>query len=240
MDHNQNTHSSHASDQESSYSSEKQMVVGVSVILALALIGILGYIYVKSNIASQANTNTNTLHASTNQLNQIQAPSTVAQVATTISTTAPTAAENIGPSKTLQNNCAKNGPAQKWEYLDSYTVQAGDTLQNIAATQLHDASRVNEIVQLNGTGPYVVGTTLYLPPPSVSKSSGNLEEVYGMLYEKNASFWHISYSSDPKGLGILIPSFWFDGVANSNAFTVGDCIKVFFDNGNKVYTVSLQ
>jgi LysM repeat protein len=135
--------------------------------------------------------------------------------------------------------CNKTGYAQKWEYLTGYIVKQGDTMQTIAKEQLKDETRVNEILQINGVG-LVIGSTVYLPPPSITKSSGNIKQVYGKLMEKDTTSWHIGFSNDPKGQGILIPSFWFEGIANRDIYKIGDCLKVFFDDGFKVYTVALQ
>jgi hypothetical protein len=150
----------------------------------------------------------------------------------------PSAPQSISPTSAAF--CKKAGFAQKWEYLTPYIVKQNDTFQDIATSELHDATRVNEITQINGVNPVVVGSTLYLPPPSVAKSSGNLREVYGKLSDKNSVSWHINFSVDPKGQGILIPSFWFEGLADTSSYKIGDCVKVFFDDGYKVYSLSLQ
>ncbi len=136
--------------------------------------------------------------------------------------------------------CSKTGFAQKWEYLTPYVIKENDSIQSIAKEQLKDETRVNEILKINGVGPLVVGSTLYLPPSTITKSSGNIKQVYGKLVEKTNASWHLSFSSDPKGQGVLIPSFLFEGVANEGIYKLGDCLKVFFDDGFTVYSVSLQ
>lgn len=135
--------------------------------------------------------------------------------------------------------CSKTGFAQKWEYLTPYVVKQGDTMQTIAKEQLNDETRVNEILKINGLE-LIIGATLYLPPSMVTKSSGNLKQVYGKLMGKNTASWHVAFSNDAKGQGILIPSFWFEKISNRDAFKIGDCIKVFFDDGFTVYSVALQ
>lgn len=148
-----------------------------------------------------------------------------------------------GPQKeeTSENTvCKKTGFAQKWEYLTAYEVEENDTLQSIAKKQLNDEGRVNEILQVNGVGPLVVGYTLYLPPPNVPKSSGNLKQVYGKLLKKSQASWHIGFSSDPDGQGILIPAFLFENIADRDDYMSGDCLKIFFDDGYTVYSVARQ
>ena len=208
----------------------KQVIAAIALTFLLIILGVIGYIYIKKSMPS---TNQNVLNASTT-VSPTQSISPTPQAITNTTTT-------IAPASTLPDKpCSKNGPAQKWEYLISYTVKDGDTLDSVATTQLHDSTRVNEILQLNGTGPYVVGSIIYLPPPSITKSSGNIKQVSGLLVEKDSSYWHLSYSTDPKGIGILIPSFWFNDVSESKSFTVGACISVLLDDGNKVFSITSQ
>ncbi len=216
--------------QDTNDSTNRQVLAAITLTFLLVILGFIGFYYIKK---STSTTNQNVLNASTNQLSPTQTLSPTPQtVANTAITTTPAA--------TTFKACSKNGPAQKWEYLVPYIVKDGDDLQSIAKTQLNDESRVNEILQLNGTGPYVVGSTIYLPPSFIKKSSGNIKEVYGLLIEKDTSYWHLSYSSDPKGMGILIPSYWFNDVSNSASFTSGDCVSVLLDDGNKVFSVTSQ
>jgi hypothetical protein len=225
--------------QDNDFSLNTKITYGFFGMLAAVFIGLLGFSYIKGMLSGQSNSDKKVL-ATTSQITYapVVKPSPTIEVTAAV-TILPTGEDNV-PSAASNKSCDRYGYAQKWEYLTSYTIQPNDTLQSIATAQLHDPSRVNEIVQLNGAGPYVVGTTLYLPPPSITKSSGNLKEVYGLLIDKNASFWHISFSSDSSGLGILIPSYWFNDIANSNSFIVGDCIKVLFDDGNKVFSAVMQ
>jgi hypothetical protein len=228
-------------NEDTNYSPGKQLTVGVGVTLFLVLVGIFGYSYINNHTANHSNSEKSVLNASTSQITPIQSISQNPQnITEAASNNAPTSVSNNSPVATNNKACAKNGPAQKWEYLTPYVVKDGDTIQSIATTQMNDANRVNEILQINGQGPYVVGSTIYLPPSSITQSSGNIKEVYGMLIAKDSSYWHLSYSSDPKGLGILLPSFWFNSISNSNSFSSGDCLKILFDDGNKVYSVNLQ
>lgn len=136
--------------------------------------------------------------------------------------------------------CQKSGLAQKWEYLTAYIVKEGDSLQSIATAELGDAGRTNEILQLNGVGPYISGSTLYLPPKSITKSNGKIQLVRGKLIEKNASSWQLSFNDDKKGQGLLIPTFWFADIQNKDNYKVGDCVSILFDEGFKVFSVNLQ
>jgi hypothetical protein len=197
----------------------------VSLVIAV----FIGFWWGQGNKTSES---TNVLMAKTSQTPSTVTPSPQVTVDTTARNT---------PTPTVSPvACSKTGFAQKWEYLTSYVIKQNDSIQSIAREQLKDESRVNEILQINGVGPLVVGSTLYLPPSTITKSSGNIKQVYGKLIEKNNASWHVSFSSDPKGQGVLIPSFLFEGVQNKDTFTIGDCIKVFFDDGFKVYSVSLQ
>jgi len=238
MENSDTSTPANTSDQENNYSPHTQVIVGMSVIFLFILAGFFVYLFMKGNISKQPTTSGNVLNASTKQINPIQnvnaTPYTVTNSENVIT---PSTQNSTIPSGIT---CSRYGPAQKWEYLEPYTVKDGDSLQSIASTQLNDPSRVNEILQINGQGPYEVGSTLYLPPPSITKSTGNIEEVYGLLTEKDSSYWKISYSSDPNGMGILMPSYWFDTISNSNSFSVGNCVKVLFDNGNKAFSVSTQ
>lgn len=151
----------------------------------------------------------------------------------------PTAIASPSPQKNDTPACEKSGYAQKWEFLQPYTVKEKDTVQGIAETELGDASRSNEIMQINGL-PLVAGSTIYLPPDIVTKSNGYLKQVQGKLIEKNASMWHVSFNNDEKGLGILIPSYWFKNISSKDMFVVGDCVTVLLDDGNTVFTVTKQ
>lgn len=220
-----------------------QIMLAACWILSLLLTGFLSYGYGKTNAQNPQKAEEKVLNAQTNEVASLKDPSGGSEQTTTpVQSTnlqAETTVENTAASGTT-NTCSKNGFAQKWEYLTAYTVKANDTLESVATEQLKDASRVNELLKLNGVGPYVVGSTLYLPPSSIPKSSGNIRQVYGKLVDKNDTSWHISFSTDKKGQGLLIPAFLFDSVANKASFSVGDCISVLFDDGYKIYTLALQ
>lgn len=135
--------------------------------------------------------------------------------------------------------CGQSGYAQKWEFLDPYVVKDKDTVQAIAESELGDTTRSNEIMQINGL-PLVSGSTIYLPPSIVTKSNGYLKQVHGKLIEKNASMWHLSFNSDEKGLGILIPTYWFEKIRDKDTYRLGDCLTILLDDGHTVFTVEKQ
>ena len=205
-------------------------------VVSLIFVGFIGFAWGQG---SKTTDTKKVLMANTSQVPVTVAPSP--QITpNSFSNNIPGAGVNT-PTPTVDTTpCGKTGFAQKWEYLTAYVIKENDSIQNIAKEQLKDESRVNEILQINGVGQLVVGSTLYLPPPTITKSSGNIKQVYGKLVEKNNTSWHISFSSDPKGQGILMPSFLFEGIGNRDTYKIGDCIKVFFDDGFKVYSVSLQ
>lgn len=146
------------------------------------------------------------------------------------------------PSVDLNGICKKSGASQKSEYLRPYTVQAGDSLQSIAEKELGDATRIDELTKLNAeaAGLTTVGSTLYLPPEGMEKTSGNLFQASGMIVRLDNSVWQISYGGGVKGLGIAIPTYYFSEVTNKNDFAVGDCVVVFMDNGVQVYKITKQ
>lgn len=152
---------------------------------------------------------------------------------------------NIGVSPTigadLMGICKKSGFSQKSEFLPSYTIKDGDSLQEIAESQLGDPKRLDELMTLNsGTSGLSAGSTLYLPPPSIKQSSGHLIQVSGMIVRKDNAVWQLSYGGGEKGLGLVIPTYYFNDVANTQGYALGDCITVFLDDGVKAYTVSKQ
>lgn len=139
-----------------------------------------------------------------------------------------------------KNICSKSGFSQKWEYLVGYEIKENDSVSEIAKTELNDSSRVNEIMQINGMNQLVVGSTLYLPPASVAKSSGNIREVSGRLIAKDTNSWQISFNGAEDGQAVIIPSFWFADINDKDTHAVGDCLTVLFDDGYKVFSVKKQ
>ncbi len=209
-------------------------------IISLFLVGILSYNYGKGAVDTQPKTAEKVLGAEANQESTLKAP--VANTESTIVSVAPESQTTSSEQPVAIDSkvCGKTGLAQKWEYLTPYTVKQSESLQSIATDQLKDSSRVNELLQLNGVGPLVVGSTIYLPPSNITKSSGNIRLINGKLVEKNDSSWHISFTSDKSGQGLLIPAYLFQTVSNASSFTIGSCISVLLDDGYKVYSVELQ
>jgi hypothetical protein len=219
-----------------------KMLIAFLWIVSVVLIGTVGYGYGQSSVTSQPKTEEKVLNAQTNQPASLQDPRSASdKAAVAESVTLPASNTAVGPASSGNTSaCTKTGFAQKWEYLTAYVIRASDTLQTIATEQLKDATRVNELLQINGVGPLVVGSTLYLPPPSITKSSGKIQQVYGKLVEKNDTSWHVSFTGDKSGQGILIPSFLFQDVPNKDSFEIGNCVTVLLDDGYKVYSLSLQ
>lgn len=191
-----------------------------------------GYVLGKGSNMNPADLSKNEPNTSSKQISENTSPTPIA--ATLLDAEANKAATQD------ENACTKYGFAQKWEYLTPYIIKENESLPIIAKEQLKDETRLNEITKINGFGPFVVGSTLYLPPSSITKSSGNLKQVYGKLYEKDSTSWHLILSTDPKGQGILIPTYLFEKVPNKDSYKVGDCLKVFLDDGFEIYSVSLQ
>lgn len=152
----------------------------------------------------------------------------------------PIPTQQITPSIIPNTVCAKSGFAQKWEYLTSYTVKEGDSLQDIVTTELNDSTRLNEVLQINGVGPLVVGSTLYLPPKLITKSAGKLKQIYGRLVVKDKDSWQLSFNGEKDGQRIIIPTFWFEEIADKESFIVGECLTVLLDDGFKVFSVAKQ
>jgi hypothetical protein len=218
-----------------------KMLFGLCWVVSLIIALIIGFAW---GNGSKTASSTEVLTANTSEVPVTQTPSPQVVPSTSNNNlgsmnSTPTPILTPTPTTTNASTCSKTGYAQKWDYLTSYVIQEGDTVQDIAKEQLKDETRVNEILKINGVG-LIVGATLYLPPPTITKSSGNLKQVYGKLMEKNKTSWHIGFSNDTKGQGILIPSFWFESIPNKDTYKIGDCIKVFFDEGFIVYSIALQ
>lgn len=199
-----------------------QTVVGIIWFISLVIVGGSGYFFGQASVPVKETPKENVLSA-------------MADLSNT-----PVPSPTITPTIVKEKACSKTGLSQKWEYLDPYVIKEGDSLQSIIAKELGDPTRLSEVVQLNGQGQLMVGSTLYLPPKSISKSSGNIRQVNGRLIERDDSMWHISFNADKNGQGLLIPTFWFESLANKGLYNVGDCLTILFDEGYKVFSVTLQ
>lgn len=139
----------------------------------------------------------------------------------------------------LNAACEKTGASEKKDYLKSYTLKEGDTVNSIAEKELGDVSRNTEILTLNDNiSKMTIGSILYLPPDNIKSSSGHISEVSGRIVKKDESSWQLSYGGGEKGLGLWMPGYWFKDLPNLADFNVGDCVTVLFDNGVKVYSVT--
>jgi hypothetical protein len=211
-----------SSSQNSADSPGKNILVGIFWIISLVIAVFVGFSFGQGN-KNTINSAESAPLKTVNQINSLPTPT-------------PQLSQNI-----VNNNiCEKSGFAQKWEYLTSYTLKENETLQSIASSELNDSSRVNEIMQINGVGPLIVGSTLYLPPPSITKSSGNIKQVHGRLVKKDGVNWQLSFNGDIKGQSIIIPSFWFKEIPDKDSYEIGDCLTILFDDGYKVFEVSPQ
>lgn len=207
---------------ESSSFSGPRIIISFFWLLSLVVAGYIGFSYAKAMPVEEKNTAKNVLPA----------------VAT--ATVAPSPIPQNTPTTVNNNVCQKSGFAPKWEYLTPYVVKEGDSLQSIVSTQLKDSSRISEVIQINGNTPLVVEATIYLPPKTITKSTGNIKQVYGRLVEKNKSSWQLSFNGDKEGQGIVIPSFWFGEISGKDTYKIGDCLTILLDDGYKVFTVSHQ
>lgn len=141
----------------------------------------------------------------------------------------------------LEAICPKSGVLPKDEYLPKYIIQEGDSMKSIAQKELGDETRVSEIVTLNeGAQGIMAGSTIYLPPPEITKSSGKLAQVAGRIVRLDNAVWQLSYGGGVDGLGLAIPAYYFSAVGNKADFRLGDCVTVFLDDGVKVITVTKQ
>lgn len=227
-----NTRPMENTDTQTSENSSKSILVGMWIVSVFAIFGV-GYIFGQATKTSQ-NQNTQKVMG----VESLPQSTPTTEIEPTIIT--PTI--NLKPTEKidLKSSCTKSGFAQKWEYLISYTIKEGDSLQSIAENEMGDSGRTNEILQLNGVGPLVVGSTLYLPPKNITKSNGKIRLLYGKLVLKNASNWQLSFNDDKEGQGILIPTFWFADILGKDSYKLGDCLEVLLDDGFKVFSVKMQ
>lgn len=143
------------------------------------------------------------------------------------------------PSTDLVATCAKTGASEKKEYLKSYILKEGDTINSIAKSELGDTTRNTEILTLNDNiSKMTVGSILYLPPDFIKSSSGHIAQISGKIVQKDEGSWQISYGGGEKGPGLWMPGFWFKDLPGKDNYKIGDCVTILFDNGVKVYTVT--
>lgn len=142
------------------------------------------------------------------------------------------------PTVDLETACAKTGTSEKKDFLKSYILKEGDTINSIAEKELGDTTRNTEILTLNDNlQQLTIGSILYLPPDFIKHSSGHIVEVSGKISKKDNGSWQLSYGGGEKGPGLWMPGFWFKDIPNADSFKIGDCVTILLDNGVKVYSV---
>lgn len=143
------------------------------------------------------------------------------------------------PPPDLASTCEITGASEKKDYLKSYILKEGDTVNSIAKNELGDTTRNTEILTLNDNiSKMTVGSILYLPPDNIKSSSGHIAQVSGRITKLDEGSWQLSYGGGEKGPGLWMPGFWFKDLPDKNNYKVGDCVTVLFDNGVKVYKVT--
>ena len=139
----------------------------------------------------------------------------------------------------LTKACEKTGASEKKDYLKSYILKEGDTINSIAKNELGDTTRNTEILTLNDNiSKMTVGSILYLPPDDIKSSSDHIAQVSGRITKLDEGSWQLSYGGGEKGPGLWMPGFWFKDLPDKDSYKIGDCVTVLFDNGVKVYKVT--
>lgn len=149
------------------------------------------------------------------------------------------------PSEIKQQSkgkCEFYGYLDKDFFLTQYTVKKGDNVSSVAVKELGDATRTEELIQLNkpwyphltNQTPFIeVGWQLRIPPKMLTKSSGALVGVGGEILEKtdNSISINLAYSLP----GIQDGYFSHIGVKTKylgrSLFNVGDCVYAVEDTG---------
>ncbi len=189
-------------------------------VISLIISGVVGYFIGRNGISTQQTAGS-------------------AQITPTVAGISTQNIESPTPSVDLTAICKKTGVSQKKDYLVSYTIKPNDSISSIAKEQLGDSSRDKEIIKLNdGANGLTIGSTLYLPPPSIKESAGNISEVSGMIVGKDNGNWHISFGGGTSGPGIFLPTYWFQDIVDKDAYQTGDCVTILFDNGVRVFTIT--
>jgi len=154
--------------------------------------------------------------------------------------------------------CEKTTYGNIEDSLVAYTVKEGDTLQSIAANELNDTSRMQEIAVMNGdrypslfastgvaaTNPELIeGWKLLLPPDWLQRSSGQLDEVNGKVLAIRASDKGLEISSTDDASDHYA-TLTIDGATVNQTgvtYSEGDCITAIRDiRQNKVLRIGLQ
>ncbi|GEM_PF-1522099 len=144
------------------------------------------------------------------------------------------------PSPRPVISCPKTGPLNKNDYLPTYTVVEGDTLQNIAEKQLRDKTRDLEIIHLNeeryaglqGNTPFIeIGWKLALPPKESTKTNGYIFAVGG-AYTKQRDGWSVEWTE--QGTSVFSKQSFPEGIED------GTCVILVYQENDPATKEGLQ
>lgn len=156
---------------------------------------------------------------------------------------------SISATAENSNACQKYGVDNYENFLRKYIVKKGDTLLSIAKNELGDASRINELITLNKErypeltvkNPFLeVGWELYLSPAFITKSSGNVMQLSGVLESMDGSHWSVRIDESQKVINAIYlqPT---TQMADKTTFAVGDCISVLMEEqSHDAYRIEKQ
>lgn len=137
---------------------------------------------------------------------------------------------------TAKGTCPSYGISDKSTYLRIYIVRTGDTIEEIARTQLGNVSRADEIRNLNSDTvptktafPLTItpGKQIYLPPDYIHESTGYLTEYKVEITRiTDTGLWYGYYETSP----------YYEFAPDRRTLyrtkkpvKVGDCVKVLED-----------
>jgi hypothetical protein len=137
-------------------------------------------------------------------------------------------------------------------FLPTYTVRRGDSLLSIAKSELNDASRVGEIIEINKQqfpglslekSFIEVGWKLTLPPKEI-KTGGNIKVSSGKLVDirDSGTRWLIDETGSGSGGYSHYPKQGIISPVIEDGIKVGDCIDILHDymGIKQIYIISLQ
>lgn len=155
------------------------------------------------------------------------------------------------------NICVKNGTNSVEYLLVPYEVKKNDTLLTIATKELKDPSRVQELAVMNGekypslfstpgvadySKVLVAGWVFNLPPAWITDSSGQLDEVDGMILQIRPDDGWYEITSNTNGSGHFATIKVSQSMSTAaGGLKAGDCISAVRDiRKNSVLRISLQ
>ena len=162
------------------------------------------------------------------------------------------------PQPNIANVCTKKSYGDINEILTKYSVRRGDSLLSIAKKELGDSSRLQELAVMNSdkyptlfSSPGVLaqnpfleqGWVLSLPPKWITSSSGQLQEVNGLIFTIRPDGHAFEISSNSGQSGHFATINLDSNTINSNkvSFKEGNCITAIVDvQLNKVLRIDLQ